>query len=224
LRDDVVAKEVAPRGTVVLGITPTLCPVILPRLISAMSDYPQIELKIEQRGSMALPEWILSGDVDLGVLADMTKNRLLDRTEVSREEMVLVTGAEDIGISGKVIEWQQLSELPLILTKTIQMIMQRLMVSHEASLKIKGVLNSLEALRVLVQENRCATILPYSFCRREEEKGLFRVYRIPDDNMKRKLILATARSRQKSSSVKLVSKLCEDIFAELEAQGIFTVA
>jgi LysR family nitrogen assimilation transcriptional regulator len=223
LRDDVTAKEMIPRGTVVLGITPTLCPVILPRLISAVVDYPQIKLKIEQGGSLALPELILNGHVDLGVLADMTKSRLLDRTEVAREEMVLVTGPQPIGIEGEIIDWQNLARLPLILTHTIHLIMQKLMTSKEAHLNLKAEINSLEALRVLVQENQCATILPYSFCRREYLMGLFKIYRILDDSMKRKLIIATARSRQKSPAVNLVSRLCADIFADLDTQGLFKI-
>ncbi len=223
LRDEVAAKEMTPRGAVVLGITPTLCPVILPKLISALADYPQITLKVEQRGSLVLPESILNGHVDVGILADMTKNRLLDRTEVAREEMVLVTGAQPIGIEGEIIDWRSLSRQPLVLTHTIQLIMQKLMTSKEAHLNIKAVINSLEALRVLVQENQCATILPYSFCRREYLMGLFRIYRILDDSMKRKLIIATARSRQKSPAVKLLSKLCSDIFSDLDSQGMFKI-
>ncbi len=223
LRDDVAAKEMTPRGTVVLGITPTLCPVILPKLISAVAVYPQITLKIEQRGSLVLPESILSGHVDVGILADMTKNRLLERTEVAREEMVLVTSTQPIGVEGEIIDWRSLSRQPLILTHTIQLIMQKLMASKEAHLNIKAVINSLEALRVLVQENQCATILPYSFCRREYLMGLFRIYRILDDSMKRKLIIATARSRQKSPAVTLVSRLCSEIFSSLDAQGMFKI-
>ena len=223
LRDDVTAKEITPRGTVVLGITPTLCPVILPKLISALVDYPQIKLKIEQSGSLALPESILNGHVDLGILADMTKSRLLDRTEVAREEMVLVTGPQAIGIDGEIIDWQNLSRLPLILTHTIHLIMQKLMTSKEAHLNLKAEINSLEALRVLVQENQCATILPYSFCRREYLMGLFKIYRILDDSMKRRLIIATARSRHKSPAVKLVSRLCSEIFSDLDTQGMFKI-
>jgi LysR family nitrogen assimilation transcriptional regulator len=223
LRDDVTAKEITPRGTVVLGITPTLCPVILPKLISALVDYPQIKLKIEQSGSLALPESILNGHVDLGILADMTKSRLLDRTEVAREEMVLVTGPQPIGIDGEIIDWQNLSRLPLILTHTIHLIMQKLMTSKEAHLNLKAEINSLEALRVLVQENQCATILPYSFCRREYLMGLFKIYRILDDSMKRRLIIATARARQKSPAVKLVSRLCSEIFSDLDSQGMFKI-
>ena len=223
LRDEVAAKEITPRGTVVLGITPTLCPVILPKLIAAMEGYPQITLKIDQRGSLVLPESILNGHVDVGILADMTKNRLLDRTEVAREEMVLVTGAQPLGIKGEIIDWRSLSRQPLVLTHTIQLIMQKLMTSKEAHLNIKAVINSLEALRVLVQENQCATILPYSFCRREYLMGLFKIYRILDDSMKRKLIIATARSRQKPPAVTLVSQLCSNIFSDLDSQGMFKI-
>ncbi len=221
LRDDVAAKEIVPRGTVVLGITPTLCPVILPKLITAVAAFPQIDLKIEQRGSLALPESILNGQIDLGVLADMTKNRLLDRTEVAREEMVLVTGARFAGIEGEIVDWRTLSSLPLMLTHTIRLIMQKLMASKAAHLNIQAEINSLEALRVLVQENHCATILPYSFCRREYLMGLFRVHRILDDNMQRRLVIATARSRQKAPAVTRIAALCSDIFSDLDAQGMF---
>ena len=53
--------------------------------------------------------------------------------------------------------------------------------------------------------------------------GLFKIYRILDDSMKRKLVIATARSRQKSPAVTLVSKLCSDIFIDLDTQGMFKI-
>lgn len=117
---------------------------------------------------------------------------------------MLVTGAQPIGIKGEIIEWRSQSRQPLVLTHTIQLIMQKLMMSKEAHLNINAVINSLEALRVLVQENQCATVFPYSFCRREYLMDLFEIYRILDDSMKRKLIIATARSRQKPADRKSV--------------------
>jgi len=221
VRDDVMAQGAVPSGTVVVGITPTLCPVVLPELVSRMRNYPQIELKIEQRGSLALPEWLLEGTIDLAIMADMTRSRLLDRIEVAKEEMVLVTApttqAPDI------ISWEQLSEVPLVLTHTIQMIMQKLIASRNLTLDVHSEMNSLEALRVMVQEGRCATILPYSFARREFEMGLFGVHRILDDSMKRQIIIARSKARQETAAVRFVSNLCVAIFTESEAQGRFTI-
>lgn len=221
VRDEVMAENTAPHGTVFLGITPTLCPVILPELVSRVRAYPRIELKIEQRGSMVLPQSLLDGSVDLAIMADMTRSRMLERTSVAKEEMVLVTGAPSQ--SGEVIEWEELSRVPLILTQTIQLIMNTLMASRALTLNVYGVMNSLEALRVMVQENRCATILPYSFARREHKMGLFGVNRILDDSMKRQIVIARSKARQANTAVKAVSELCTTIFDELDQQGYFTI-
>lgn len=221
VRDDVMAQGAVPRGTVVVGITPTLCPVVLPELVSRIRNYPQIELKIEQRGSLALPEWLLEGTIDLALMADMTGSRLLDRIDVAKEEMVLVTSPKVQ--AADVIGWDELSKMPLVLTHTIQMIMKRLIASRDLQLDVHMVLNSLEALRVMVQEGRCATILPYSFARREHEMGLFGVHRILDDSMKRQIIIARSKARQETAAVKFVSDLCATMFEEFDALGYFTI-
>lgn len=221
VRDDVMSKEAVPRGTVVLGITPTLCPVLLPELISRMRAYPEVTLKIEQRGSLALPEWLLDNSIDLGVLADMTRSRLLERTPVAQEEMVLVTSGTNR--SGSIVSWDELTAIPLVLTHTIQLIMKALIASRNLTLNVHMVMNSLEALRVMVQEGRCATILPYSFARREYKLGLFGVQRILDDSMKRQIVLARSKSRQSTAAARLVSGLCVDIFRELDAKGYFEI-
>lgn len=221
VRDMVAAHEAAPRGTVIVGITPTLCPVVLPELVARMEAYPKIELKIEQRGSPMLPERLLAGSIDLAVMADMTRSRLLERANVAQEEMVLVTSGSQQ--RDNIIEWGELVRVPLVLTQTIQIIMKRLTISRNQELKVSMVMNSLEALRVLVQEGRCATILPYSFARREYKMGLFGIRRIKDENMKRQLIVARSKGRQTTLAVEQVSNLCKQIFFDLDRNGYFTI-
>src|SRR5262249_36974053 len=67
-RREVAAQNSVASGRVAIGVSPTLCPVLLPQLIARMRrDYPAVELEIAQAGSMILPEWLRAGRLDLAV-------------------------------------------------------------------------------------------------------------------------------------------------------------
>src|SRR5438094_10580958 len=45
--DEIRAQDAQPSGRIILGVTPTLCPVLAPELSARMRrDYPRVELKV----------------------------------------------------------------------------------------------------------------------------------------------------------------------------------
>src|SRR5215475_2509156 len=89
--DEIRAQDAHPSGKIVLGITPTLCPVLVPDLFARMrAGYPMIELKVIHAGMVRLEEFVIDGRVDIALLSELSRSRLVVSTRLAAEEMVLV--------------------------------------------------------------------------------------------------------------------------------------
>jgi LysR family nitrogen assimilation transcriptional regulator len=209
-----------PSGKVVLGITPTLCPVLVPQLIARIRrDYPRIELQIQQNGSMKLPDWLLDGRVDAAVMAQIGNDRFISAEPLAREEMVLLTapGARAHGA----VEAAELAETGLTITEALLAIMRGLLEGQPIELRVDLVLNSLEAIRLMAQQGLCQTIMPYSIIRRDHAHGLLDVHRLLDGRLQRQLVLATAAGRRTAPATAAVANIIKSIVAEVEGQSGF---
>jgi len=112
--DEIRAQDAHPSGKIILGITPTLCPVLVPDLFARMRrDYPMIELKVMHAGMVRLEEFIIDGRVDIALLSELSRSRLIVSTRLAEEEMVLVTRPE--ARPAGIVEGEELRQTPLIL-------------------------------------------------------------------------------------------------------------
>src|ERR1700732_1361613 len=101
--DEIRAHDAHPSGKIILGVTPTMCPVLVPELFARMRrDYPMIELKVMHAGMVRLEEFVIDGRVDIALLSELSRSRLIVSTRLAEEEMVLVTrpGARPPGVVG----------------------------------------------------------------------------------------------------------------------------
>src|SRR5438105_13412592 len=90
--DEIRAQDAHPSGRIIFGITPTLCPVLVPELSADMRrEYPRVELKVVHAGMVRLEEFLIDGRVDVALLSELSRSRLIVSTRLAQEEMVLVT-------------------------------------------------------------------------------------------------------------------------------------
>src|SRR3954469_3193390 len=90
--DEIRAHDAHPSGKIVLGVTPTMCPVLVPELFAWMRlHYPMIDLKVAHAGMVRLEEMLMDGRVDLALMSELSRNRLIVSSALAEEEMVLVT-------------------------------------------------------------------------------------------------------------------------------------
>src|ERR1043166_8703605 len=60
--DEIRAQDAHPSGRIILGITPTLCPVLVPELFARMRhEFPRVELKVMHAGMVRLEEFVIEG-------------------------------------------------------------------------------------------------------------------------------------------------------------------
>jgi len=215
--DEIRAQDAHPSGRIIFGITPTLCPVLVPELSADMRrDYPRVELKVVHAGMVRLEEFIIDGRVDVALLSELSRSRLIVSTRLAQEEMVLVTrpGARPVGdVSGA-----ELSRTPLVLGDGLRAAMDALLAGRGVELKVEIEVNDHETIRLMVQHGAAASILPYSSVARECAQGLLDAHRIAEGGIFRTLALGVRASRTASLARETVVRTITRLVGEIEAE------
>jgi LysR family nitrogen assimilation transcriptional regulator len=216
--DEIRAHKAHPSGKIVLGVTPTLCPVVVPELFGRMRrHYPMIELKVVHAGTVRLEEFVIDGRVDIGLLAEIPRSRLILSTRLAEEEMVLVTrpGARP----RQTVPLEELRRTPLILGDGLRAAIEALLAAYDVELQVDTELNDHETIRLMVQQGVGASILPHSSIHRECARGLVEPHRITDDGILRTLALGVAANRAASSARDAVAEIVTQVLRDIEAEG-----
>ncbi len=216
--DEIRAQDAHPSGKIILGITPTLCPVLVPELFGRMGrEYPMIELKVMHAGMVRLEEFIVDGRADIALLSELSRSRLIASSRLGAEEMVLVTtpGARPHGPVGG----DELGRTPLILGDGLRAAMDALLAGFGIELKVETELNDHETIRLMVQQGVGASILPHSSVTKECAHGVMEAHRITDTGIFRTLALGVRASRSASQARDAVARTIAQAVSGLEREG-----
>lgn len=216
--DEIRAHKAHPSGKIILGVTPPLCPVVVPELFARMRDhYPLIELKVVHAGTARLEEFIVAGLVDLALMTMISRSRLISLTRLAEEEMVLATrpGARPPGV----VSAEELNRTPLILGDGMRASLDVLLAGRGIVLRVDTELDDHETIRLMVQQGVGASILPYSSVYRECTRGLAQAHRITEAGVFRTLALGVAASRGPSAARQALAEVVAEVLAEIAADG-----
>lgn len=221
--DEIRAQDAHPSGKIILGITPTLCPVLVPDLLAAMRrDYPMIELKVMHAGMVRLEEFVIDGRVDIALLSELSRSRLIQSTRLAEEEMVLVTRA-GMRLAG-IVSGDELRRTPLILGDGLRAAMDALLAGHGIELNVETELNDHETIRLMVAQGMGAAVLPLSSASRECARGLLEAHRITESGVFRTLALGVRASRNASLAREAVARTIRTMVEEMDDDGRLALA
>jgi LysR family nitrogen assimilation transcriptional regulator len=220
--DEIRAHDAHPSGKVILGVTPTMCPVLVPELFARMRlHHPMIELKVVHAGMVRLEEMLIDGRIDLGLMSELSRSRLIVSTTLAQEEMVLVTrpGARPRGH----VTANELRRTTLILGDGLRAAMDALLAGFGVDLKVEIELNDHETIRLMVQQGVGASILPHSSVARECVRGLAEAHRLTAAGIFRTLALGAAANRTGSGAREAVAQAVWGLVEEVAARGSLTL-
>jgi LysR family transcriptional regulator, nitrogen assimilation regulatory protein len=221
--DEIRAQDAHPSGKIVLGITPTLCPVLVPDLFARMRrDYPMIELKVMHAGMVRLEEFVIDGRVDIALLSELSRSRLIVSTPLAEEEMVLVT-RPDARPDGAVVG-DELRRTPLILGDGLRAAMDALLAGHDIELNVQTELNDHETIRLMVAQGAGAAVLPLSSVSRDCARGQIAAHRITDAGVFRTLAIGVRASRNASLARDAVARTLRAMIEEMAGEGRLALA
>jgi LysR family nitrogen assimilation transcriptional regulator len=217
--DEIRAHDAHPSGRIILGITPTLCPVLVPELFHRMRrEFPRVDLKVMHAGMVRLEEFVIDGRVDIALLSELSRSRLVVSTPLAREEMVLVTGSGARPQHG-IVDGGELGRTSLVLGDGLRAAMDALLAGSGIELKVEIEINDHETMRLMVQEGVAASILPYSSVARECAAGLVAAHRLTAGGIFRTLALGVRVTRGASLAREAVGRTIAQAVAEMEKGG-----
>jgi LysR family transcriptional regulator, nitrogen assimilation regulatory protein len=219
-QDEVRSSAGRPSGRVVLGVVPTICPVIAPALVSTLRrDFPHIELTITEDYTTPMLDRVGEGRVDLAVLTEPPPTRRVVIEPLLMEEMALAAprGARKPGV----ISIDELSRTPIIISQGLRNIMDNLLGNEGPMLTVMLELNSIETIRLMVREGIGPAVLPRSIVRTDAAKGELTLHRIGAAGIYRRLATAHSRTRRLSFAAQTVQSTITAIFADLDRQQVF---
>lgn len=98
LRDELSNGRVTMRGTVTVGLLPTIGMTIgAPLLAAAIECLPTIRLKLSEGGNSRLIEWLLNGLIDVALLASRPADAAIASTPLFSEPLVIVGSPQVAG-------------------------------------------------------------------------------------------------------------------------------
>ncbi len=216
--DEIRAHKAHPSGKIILGVTPPLCPVVVPGLFARMREhFPLIELKVVHAGTARLEEFIIAGLVDLALMTMISRSRLIALTRLAEEEMVLVTRPDARPQGFVTIE--ELNRTPLILGDGMRASLDVLLGGRGIALRVDTELDDHETIRLMVQQGVGASILPHSSVYRESARSAVRAHRITATGVFRTLAIGFAAGRGPSAARQAVAEIVTEVLGDIEADG-----
>lgn len=218
--DEMRSFSGAPSGKIVLGVTPTLCPVVAPTLLAlTRRDLPKVELKFVESYGGQLQEWLIDRQIDLAIHTEQAPSKHLACTSLATEEMVLVSRF-DKGFA-EPVSTMDLGSIPLTMTDSLRDVVDRLLDPFGTSLLVDTSLNSILTILLMVREGLCASILPYSVARTDIEAGRLRAHSMTPHGLVRNLVLSANAARPMSGAAQAVAGVIRGLFEQLIGEGAF---
>jgi LysR family transcriptional regulator, nitrogen assimilation regulatory protein len=221
VRQQLARTQASGEATVVLGASPTLARVLLPRLFS---NYQQslggIQLRAREAFTPALLDWLERGMVDMAIVTNPEAGRSLALHPLLGEPFALVSHTA-LKI-GQVVSVSQLGRIPLLMTSLHRNIVERQLLPLGGHLNVQAEIDSVDSIRELVLQGRGATVMPVSVFKEPRAPSTICMSEISGVQLNRLLVLATRIERHDNTALPAVQAMIESEFSRLARRGVFS--
>lgn len=223
VKDELRANNEVPRGRMILGLSPTIGPLLLPGVIErARRQCPQISLKIVEGFSTQLYDALLTGRVDVAVLTNPVPSRTLRLTPLFSEPLVVLSPPLPRG-SRRFFTLPELSKTPVIISQAIRSIVDEQISRYGVQLLVEAEIDAVEAVRRLLLRGIGPAVMPISTFHDDIKAGRIAAFQIADANVHRILMLAQQAERRPSAAVEEISQIVTAEMNALFDQGLFNL-
>lgn len=210
----VAAPDGPIEGRVVVGL-PTSASAVLagPLMRRAFERLPGVRVHLIESLSGYLQEWIEAGRVDVAVLYSTPSSPSVRVQPLLVEDMWLVGHADALVGSGGEVPLADLGRLRFVVpgrSHSHRRLVEGAAAVHGVTLDVIGEVDSLPALKALVEDGRTFTILPHSAIHGEIAAGRLAAARIVSPSISRTVSVATARARADGRACAALAALLVD--------------
>lgn len=222
-QDELRSTTDMPQGRVVLGLSPTIAPLVLPGIVERVKrQCPQISLKVVEGFSIQLYDALLAGRIDLGLLTSPAPSRALKLTPLISEPIVVLAPPEARG-ARRFYTLPELAKTPVITTESIRTIVDEQIRRYGARLNIEAEIDAVEAIRRLLLRGIGPAVMPMSTFHEDVQAGAIAAFPIADANVHRILMLGQPGERKPSAASEEIAHILTAETNQLFDLGLFSL-
>ncbi|MDH3287123.1 MAG: LysR family transcriptional regulator [Betaproteobacteria bacterium] len=222
-KEELRANAGSPKGQVILGVSPTLGPLLVPGVVERVRrQCPQVALKIVEHFSTLLFDGLLTGRVDVALLTNPSATRALRLTPLISEPIVVLAAPEPKD-TRRFYTLAELSKTPVVVTEAIRAIVDDQIGRYGARLNVAFEVNAVEAIGQLLLRGVGPAVMPISTFYAKIAAGKVAAFPIADVNVQRTLMLAHPVERRLSAATNEVSQIVTTEMNVLSDQGVFSL-
>lgn len=223
---EVTALRSSPRGTIVIGLPPSVGIVLTVPLVQHFREaFPLISLRVMEGFSGHVLEWLLTGKIDVAVLYNAPRTGSLRAEPLLTDELFLLGPSAGGPVpDGESIPAQMLSEIPLILPARphgLRMLIDSMLGEAGIVPRIDIEVEAMPSTLGLVEKGVGYTILSYSTAHALVQEGRMRAWRIVEPSINRQLILATSSQRPTTPAMRSLVSMVRQEVKSLTEQGLW---
>lgn len=211
------------QGRVILGVSPTTGPLLLPGMVERMRrQCPQISLKVVDGFSNQLYDWLQTGRADVAVLTNPVNSRTVKITPLISEPIVVYARAQGRG-GRRFFTAADLARTPVVSTEAIRIIADEQLQRHKARVRVEAEIDSVEAIRRLVLRGTSLALMPISTFHEDVSARRMAAWPVADANIHRILTLGQQADRRPSAAIDEVAQIMATEVRVLAEGGVFSL-
>lgn len=224
---EVAALRTAPRGTISIGMPPSVGSVLTVPLIRAFrQDFPNITMRVVEGFSGHLFEWLITGKLDVAVLYNAPRTGNLRAEPLVTEEISLLGPASDpAGIGSGPVPASRLLKIPLILPSRphgLRLVVDALLGELGIQPRVELEVDAMPSTLSLVEAGEGYTLLSYGPARHLIEAGRMKSWTVVNPTLSRQLILVTSSHRPTTPATRALAQMIRGQVKDLVREGRWT--
>ena len=222
-QDGLRSGGAAAQGRVILGVSPTTGPLLLPGVVERMRrQCPQISLKVVDGFSNQLYDWLQAGRADIAVLTNPVNSRSVKVTPLISEPIVVFAKAQ-ARAAKRFFTVTELARTPLVSTEAIRIIADEQLQRHRVRINVEAEIDAVEAIRRLVLRGTSIALMPVSTFHEDVAAGNITAAPVADANIHRILTLGQQAERRPSAAIDEVVQIMAAEVRSLADEGVFSL-
>lgn len=222
-QDELRSGAAAGQGQVILGVSPTTGPLLLPGVVERMRrQCPQISLKVVEGFSNQLYDWLLAGRTDVAILTNPVSSRVIQVTPLSSEPIVVFVQPQAHG-ARRFITAAEFAGTPVVSTEAIRIIADEQLQRHDIRVRVESEIDAVEAIRRLVLRGTSMALMPVSTFHDDLASRRLAAWPIVDANIHRILTLAQPAERRPSAAIDEIAQIVTAEVRALGDSGVFSL-
>ena len=206
---EISALCATPRGTIVMGMPPSVATMLAAPLMRSFKDIcPLGSLRIVEGLSGHLLEWLVHGRVDIAILYDVPRLQNLLCEPLLNDQLFLIGAPDDpVKLPAEAIAGHRLADLPLILPSRIhglRMVVDHALAAIDVDPRIEMEVDSTTLIINLVRGGAGYTVLPLSSVREAIDAGQLQYWPLVRPALTRSLVLATSSQKPADLALRLL--------------------